>query len=348
MAAEDAPIATEIVPVDAQHPEAAAIAQAAAVLHAGGRVAFPTETVYGLGAHALDESAVRGIFRAKGRPANNPLIVHVARVADARILAAEWPAAAAALAEQFWPGSLSLVVKKRPLVPDSVTGGGATVALRIPRHPVALALLAAAAIPIAAPSANRSNAVSPTRAEHVWTGLAGRIEMILDGGPTPGGLESTVLDLTTSPPRLLRPGLVTPAAIEAVIGPIARPAAIAPAGSIVPLPSPGMLQRHYAPRAPIHLLLGDGAATVDRLAGLGLRVGWLRCGAPRPGSAATVVIAELPPEPFRYAAGLYASLFDLDQAGVQAIVVELPGEAANADAWLAIRDRLQRAGAPAE
>src|SRR5690242_6187855 len=257
--------------------DAAALARAAAVLRGGGLVAFPTETVYGLGANALDPAAVARIFAAKGRPATNPLIVHVAEAAEAVRVAAAWPEAAARLAERFWPGPLTLVLPRRDTVPDAVTAGGPTVAVRVPAHPVARALIRAAGVPVAAPSANRSTQVSPTRAAHVLTGLDGRIDLLLDGGPTAGGLESTVLAVTASPPRLLRRGLVRPGEIEAVVGALARSGPVAAATGQV-LPSPGMLGRHYAPRAVLQCVEGSGRDRVRDLQGTGLRVGWLALG----------------------------------------------------------------------
>jgi L-threonylcarbamoyladenylate synthase len=212
----------EILRVDPYTPAADAIAHAAHVLQEGGLVAFPTETVYGLGANALDPAAVAKIFAAKGRPATNPIIVHIATIDEASALAGAWPDVAQQLADRFWPGPLTLVLPKQAHVPDLVTAGGATVALRMPAHPVALALLRACGFPLAAPSANRSSELSPTLPEHVLRGLADRIDLLLDAGPTSGGLESTVLDLTTQPPRLLRPGLVTIAELEALLGPIVR------------------------------------------------------------------------------------------------------------------------------
>src|SRR5579884_471059 len=329
-------IETEVVRVDAQRPEEEAIARAAEMLRRGGLVAFPTETVYGLGANALDAEAIARIYEAKGRPASNPLIVHVADAEAARQVVAAWAEAAGRLAARFWPGPLTLVLPKREAIPEIVTAGGPTVAVRIPAHAVALALLRAAAVPIAAPSANRSLRLSPTRAEHVLHDLRGRIPLILDGGPTTGGLESTVLDLTTSPPRLLRPGLVTPAEIETVIGPIER--AAKPAGN-QPLPSPGMMARHYAPRAPLEIQEGDASSRVQSLLAQGETVGWLTFTDPdwkHPGL--TVLI--LPEEPEAYAAHLYAALHALDAADVTRIVVDLPPEG---EAWLAARDRLHRA-----
>jgi L-threonylcarbamoyladenylate synthase len=329
---------TQVLAVDPNAPDPAVLARAAAVLRGGGLVAFPTETVYGLGANALDAVAVGRIFTAKGRPAHNPLIVHVADEAAARAVVAEWPEAAARLAALFWPGPLTLVVPKAAAVPDVVTAGGPTVAVRVPSHPVALALLRSAGVPVAAPSANRSARLSPTRAEHVQRGLAGRIDLILDGGPTAGGIESTVLDVSSTRPRLLRPGLVEPAALEAVIGPILPPPK-APTGP-APLPAPGLLPRHYAPRTPLECVEGSGRERVQELAAEGRRVGWLTFGPPEgaPPSRATVI--SLPAEPPGYAAGLYAALHALDELGLDRIVVGLPPDTGP---WLAVRDRLRRA-----
>jgi L-threonylcarbamoyladenylate synthase len=330
------------------------IAEAAAVLRRGGLVAFPTETVYGLGANALDPAAVERIFAAKGRPRTNPVIVHVAGVdqvplvADLRALTQPGsPEFVARLAERFWPGPLTLVLPKTAVVPDIVTAGGPTVAVRVPAHPIALALLRAVGVPLAAPSANRSSELSPTTAEHVLHGLEGRIDLILDGGPTSGGIESTVLDLTTHPPRLLRPGLVTPQQIEAVIGPITRrsePEASATvwktvanaSGSV--LRSPGMTAKHYAPRAPLELVDDDGRSRVEALAGDRRPIGWLTW--PGMSDVAGSIRVEMPADPPGYAARLYAALHDLDAAGVERIVVAQPPDD---EEWLAIRDRLRRA-----
>jgi L-threonylcarbamoyladenylate synthase len=330
---------TEVLPVDPHVPDRAPLRRAAEVLRGGGLVAFPTETVYGLGANALDAQAVARIFAAKGRPACNPLIVHVATAEAARELAADWPEPAQILAERFWPGPLTLVVPRREAVPDVVTAGGPTVALRAPAHPVARALLEKTGLPVAAPSANLSTGLSPTRAEHVLRGLDGRIDLLLDGGPTPGGLESTVLDLTTSPPRILRPGLVTPAEIEAVLGPLAR-RADPDTDAAAALPSPGMLRRHYAPRAPLECAPDDGRERVLELSTQGLRVGWLTFGAPPRPVAAGVVAVTLPDEPGACAARLYAALHELDEAALDRIVVAPPPAG---DEWLAVRDRLWRA-----
>lgn len=325
---------TVVLAVNPTDPEPDVIARAAAVLRAGGLVAFPTETVYGLGANALDADAVRRIFAAKDRPANNPLIVHVPDAAAARAVTAAWPESAERLAERFWPGPLTLVLPRRSEVPDAVTAGGATVAVRVPAHPVARALLGAAGVPVAAPSANRSTQLSPTQAEHVVAGLGGRIEMVLDGGPCPGGLESTVLDLASSPPRILRPGLVTSAEIEKLIGPVMRP--MGPLTEKAPMPSPGMMLRHYAPRAVLECV-ADGRQRVDELQRQGVRVGWLTFGA-----AAGMDVVQMSRDPAEYAARLYAVLHELDAAGVERIVVDLPPDE---EEWLAVRDRLRRASA---
>ncbi len=195
--------------VQAAEPADPAIREAAALLRAGHVVAFPTETVYGLGANALDPAAIERIYQAKGRPAYNPLIVHVADIAGARALTTSWPEAAVRLTEEFWPGPLTIILPKAAAIPPIVTAGLPNVAVRVPSHPVALALLQAAGLPLAAPSANRSEGLSPTTAEHVRGSLGGRIPLILDGGPTSVGIESTVIDLSGPVPRVLRPGMIS-------------------------------------------------------------------------------------------------------------------------------------------
>jgi len=335
---------TELLPIDSEPPDPGVIARAADVLRRGGLVAFPTETVYGLGANALNATAVAGIFAAKGRPARNPLIVHVLDAAQARELA-EWTPLAEQLAVRFWPGPLTLVLKKKPIVPDVVTAGGDTVALRSPAHAVARALIASANSPIAAPSANRSNAVTATRAEHVLRMLDGRVDMVLDGGPTAGGIESTVLSLVESPPRLLRHGLLTAPEIESVIGTIAY--AGESTRSDAPLPSPGMLARHYAPSGQLELASDDGYARALELVRSGHRVGWLRLAGkestPQPFSVERLKMFVLPRDAVGYGAQLYDVLHELDAWSADRIVVETPPREA---AWAAIHDRLTRAAAP--
>ncbi len=259
----------------------ASIALAADLLRRGELVAFPTETVYGLGGHALDERAVAAIFAAKGRPAADPLIVHLAAAADLPLITTAIPPVAAQLAAAFWPGPLTLIVPRHPRVPLSVTAGRDTVAARVPAHPVAHQLLVAAGAPIAAPSANRFGHTSPTTADHVLADLDGRIAAVIDGGATPIGIESTVLDCTSSPPTLLRPGGISLEALTAVIGPVqvrARPTTEEQRG----LASPGLLDRHYAPDHELWLICGPPAAALARIRheasaalAAGLRVGVL-------------------------------------------------------------------------
>jgi L-threonylcarbamoyladenylate synthase len=339
-------MSTPVWSISADAPDAEMIRRAAELLRAGKLVAFPTETVYGLGANALDERAVRRIFEAKGRPAANPLIVHVPDVAGARRLVAQWPPAAHKLADRFWPGPISLVLPKRPLVPEIVTGGGPTIALRVPAHPVALALLRAAEVPLAAPSANRSLRVSPTRAEHVLTTLQGRIDLVLDAGPTPGGLESTVVDLSVSPPRVLRLGLILPDEIADLLGqPVehAHPPGGHPGPAAgEPYRSPGQMRKHYAPLTPVECLVeGDGQA-VGAFCEQYRRVGVLCFGTPPPPLPDNAVIRVLPAEPELAARQLYAALYQLDSSAVDRILIQLPPPTPQ---WVAVRDRLLRAAA---
>jgi L-threonylcarbamoyladenylate synthase len=305
--------------------EVGQIAQAAAILRRGGLVAFPTETVYGLGANALDTAAVRRIFEVKQRPATSPLIVHAASETMARAYAAVWSPAARDLARRFWPGPLTLVVPKKPVIPDIVTAGLATVGLRVPAHPVAIALIRAAGVPVAAPSANRFTQLSPTSAEHVRASLGDAVDMILDGGSTPVGIESTVLSLV-GVPTLLRPGMISKEEIEAVIGDVADAPAAA-AG--LPHAAPGMHRKHYSPRTPL-LLIAPGERPVG---GRGAVISHR--------SHAHGVV-RMSADPKRYAAALYATLHELDGQGYDWIAVERVPEL---DAWAGIRDRLTRAAA---
>ena len=256
-------LVTEVLRVDPDDPDRSVIARAAACLRGGGLVAFPTETVYGLGAHALDRAAVGRIFAAKGRPANDPLIVHVASLDEAAPLVADVPPAARILASEFWPGPLTLVLKKSPAVPDEVTAGLDTVAVRVPSHPVARALLEAARLPVAAPSANLFSRPSPTCAGHVLADLDGRIDMIVDGGSTHVGLESTVVDLSQRVAAILRPGAISADDLRARLGDLHVEHSMAQAGDVVP--APGMLAKHYAPRTPVVLHAGDRRAALRAL-----------------------------------------------------------------------------------
>ncbi|MFL5312636.1 MAG: L-threonylcarbamoyladenylate synthase [Myxococcales bacterium] len=306
---------------------------AAGLLLRGGLVAFPTETVYGLGALALEPLAVRAVYAAKGRAATNPLIVHVLGEDEARPLCARWPIEAQELVTRFWPGPLTLVLPRTDRVPDEVTGGGPTVAVRAPSHPAARQLLARVGAPLAAPSANRSEHVSPTTARHVLRDLNGRIDAVLDGGRCPVGIESTVVALTSAGPRLLRAGAVPRSALEELLGELPDAAS---AGSVAA--SPGQQKRHYAPAALVRL---SPAAALPRIA------------ADLPGPVGALIRSEmaLPPEvvsvrlpqdPAGYARDLYASLRELEDRGCTSICIESVPESPE---WDAIRDRLTRAAA---
>jgi len=317
-----------------QGPDDPAIREAAEILLAGGLVAFPTETVYGLGADGLNPEAVARIYAAKGRPATNPMILHVADAASALPLVAHWPAAAKTLAERYWPGPLTLVLRASEAVPAIVRAGGPTVALRCPAHPVAQALIRAVGRPLAAPSANRSQHLSPTLAGHVASGLGEAVDVILDGGPTKAGLESTILDLSGVQPRILRPGPVTPAELEAIIGSVQVWEGAVEAGARQE--APGMAERHYAPRARLELVApGLGLTSVaGPVAYVG--IGTL------PALPSGVRGVLLPLDAKVVASRLYALLHELDDAGFARIVMERPPED---EAWMAVRDRLQRASA---
>jgi L-threonylcarbamoyladenylate synthase len=342
---------TTVIQVDPERPDAGDIGRAAEVLRGGGLVAFPTETVYGLGAHALDRAAVRRLFEAKGRPSSDPLIVHIASVEQLAALAAAVPETARLLAARFWPGPLTLVLPRGASVPHDVTAGLETVAIRVPSHPVARALLEAARIPVAAPSANLFSRPSPTRASHVLDDLAGRIELVLDGGPTPVGVESTVVDLSGDVPCVLRPGAVSIEALRAMLPRVDLRDAGGAGDEAGAMPSPGLLPMHYAPRAPLTLYHGDAASLGDalldgaRLAiAEGRRVGVL---ATAEDAAAVrglpVVVAELGSshDADEVAARLYAALRELDAAQVDLILAcDLPTDAG---LWRALRDRLRRA-----
>jgi L-threonylcarbamoyladenylate synthase len=298
---------------DRPRPSEEEMCAAAAMIRRGGLVAFPTETVYGLGANALDAEAVARIYAAKERPFASPLIVHVADETMARSIAAEWPAQAQLLAQKFWPGPLTLIVKKSALVPDLATAGLDSVGLRMPNHPVALDLIRRAGVPIAAPSANRFTQISPTTAAHVRAGLGGRIDLILDGGPTQVGIESTVASLRRHPPAVLRPGMITQTELEAATG-IAweREVDIPHIGE-----APGLYPKHYSPKTPFYLLTP---------------------GAPTPAGRGQVL--EMPASPAEYAAMLYAQLHKADGEGWDWIALPRPPDAPQ---WAGILDRLTRA-----
>ncbi len=306
------------------------VIDASHVMHAvkrlcdGKLVALPTETVYGLAALATDATAIGAIFEAKGRPATNPLIVHVAGAEQAREVVAQWPPHAQALADAFWPGPLTLVLPRGESIPDVVTAGLDSVAVRAPRHPTFREVLKHTG-PLAAPSANRSNSVSPTRAEHVLASLGGRIDLIVDGGACEVGIESTVLSLLDEP-TVLRLGVVTPDMLREVIGEVRVHDAV----ETGPRRSPGTAERHYAPDAAVVFIphgdegaliatLGDGAALVHTIEGDYHR---------------------LPNDPIAYAQGLYAALHELDATHTRIVIEQVP----DTPEWAAVADRLRRAG----
>ncbi len=331
---------TRYLSVDRDDPDLAIIDQAAELLRKGGLVAFPTETVYGLGADATNPAAVAGIFEAKGRPANNPLIVHGHDVDAVRKAVSRWPISAAKLADRFWPGPLTLVLPRSTIIPDVVTAGHDTVGIRVPDFEVARVLLRRAGLLLAAPSANRSTGISPTRAEHVLKDLDHRIAMILDAGPTPIGIESTVLDLTTDPPEILRPGAITVDQLRQVLdGEITTKV-----GSGQPLDSggvhssPGQMEIHYAPRTPVHVV--ERTRLVKESWPLELSIGLIVVGHHVPEDIGNPTKRVEWHDPQEAAHSLYETLHSWDSGQLDVIQVVLPPET---EAWRAVRDRLWRA-----
>jgi len=335
-----------VLAVDPEHPDARAIAEAAEELRAGRVVVFPTETVYGLGARALDPAAVERVFAVKGRPRAHPLIVHVLGEKDARAYAATWPPLAARLARSFWPGPLTLVVPKAARVPTEVTGGGSSVALRAPSHPVARALLAAlGGDAIVAPSANRYQSISATRAEHVVQSLRGQDLLILDAGPCPSGIESTVVDVRGNVPLVLRPGALTIQALQAVVPELE--VVRAELGDEVARASPGQGARHYAPTTVLELARDRASALLRarELVASGQRVCVVLFRELASGEhVAGAPIHVLSGEAAVAGAALYALLHDLDQQKYSRIIVEAPPRGPG---WEAINDRLRRASVAA-
>jgi L-threonylcarbamoyladenylate synthase len=311
------------------------IEAAVTILRAGGLVVFPTETVYGLGADAGNASAVRKIFAAKGRPADHPVIVHLASDRDLSRWASEIPPAAEQLAERFWPGPLTLIVKRAKSVIDEVTGGQDTVGLRVPSHPVAQALLQAFGAGIAAPSANRFGHISPTTAGHAREELGDRVDLILDGGACEVGIESTIVDVSGDTPVLLRPGRISEEEIEAVLQvPLAHAGVGSPRVS-------GTLAAHYAPQLPLMIASSGMLDAVVREQASRQRVAVL-ARRPRPSYSSATVWMVGPRDAAEFAHYLYAGLRQLDQCGCSVIIVEAPPETPD---WTAVRDRLERAAA---
>jgi L-threonylcarbamoyladenylate synthase len=331
-----------------------ALLEAAGILRSGGLVAFPTETVYGLGANALDARAVEKIFAAKQRPYWDPVIVHVADLAAARELTLAWPEAVERLAAAFWPGPLTMLLPRAAKIPDVCTSGREKVGLRMPSHPVALALIAVAGVPVAAPSANRFGHTSPTTAEHVLADLEGRIDAILDAGSCAIGVESTVLDPTTDPAIIYRPGGITLEQIRHVLGNVLGDVVVAErkVSDVTPpesLESPGLGIRHYAPRARVILVEseveseGELIRVVEREArehrvGVLLPTGWALPGLG--GLGVTVLPWGSWSEPESLARDLYLQMRALDECGVEVIVCPMPS---SHGIGLAIRDRLRKA-----
>lgn len=325
---------TIVLPVDGK-----SITQAAALLRQGQVVAIPTETVYGLAANAFDEAAVARIFEAKGRPQDNPLIVHIADLDGLAEVAADIPPAAYRLAEAFWPGPLTIVLPKRQGLAPAVSAGLATVGVRMPAHPAAREVIRAAGVPLAAPSANLSGSPSPTSAAHVLADMAGRIPLILDGGASPVGVESTVLSLCGAP-TVLRPGFVTPGELEDVLGqPVRLSAALEapPAEDLVP-ESPGMKYQHYAPKARLTIVRGDFAAYKALVEG---ENAFALCFA---GEDDALAVPAIPygkrDDAASQAAGLFAALRELDAKGAKVAYARAP---ASGGVGLAVRNRLLRA-----
>ncbi|WP_206107992.1 L-threonylcarbamoyladenylate synthase [Paludisphaera soli] len=334
-------IKTRVLLVAPDEPDPDALIEAAAVLLGGGLVAFATETVYGLGAVATDADAVRGIFEAKGRPSFNPLIVHVADVAQARSLTTEWSDRAESLAGRYWPGPLTLVVRRTSAIPDVVTGGGETVGLRVPAPTVARRLIERVGLPLAAPSANRSNRISPTTAEHVLGDLEGRVHLILDSGPTTVGLESTVLDLTTDPPAVLRPGPIGRDSLSATLqGPVVAGGRAARADEADLLTSPGQLSVHYAPRTrAVRVATLADLAEIDWPPASGL----LAFESIPTDATPTGVARSIHPRADSASREFYRALHDLDARRLDLIVAVEPPPGFE---WEAVRDRLSRATVP--
>lgn len=333
----------EILPTHTAALFNAAVRRAAELLRAGEVVALPTETVYGLAANALDTRAVGRIFEIKGRPAHNPIIVHVASVEMARRCVRDWPVTADKLAVAFWPGPMTLVLPRAKDVPDIVTAGGDTVGVRWPSHPFIQAVIRECGFPLAAPSANPSNEVSPTNAEHVQKSLGEKISLIVDGGQSQVGIESTVIDLSIQPPRVLRPGMVHLESLQAVLGKaeIESPEADHPSAGA--LRSPGQLKKHYSPKARMMILSWrDESELMGQLESARTTPSTTHVIAHShiPSGAGFGGVSVIPHDAEAYARALYAELHRCDAEGATCIVVEdLP----DAPEWQAIADRLRRA-----
>jgi L-threonylcarbamoyladenylate synthase len=321
-----------------------AVKRAAELLRAGEVVALPTETVYGLAANALDAQAVAKIFQIKGRPANNPIIVHVAGMEMAKRCAKDFPAIAEKLSKSFWPGPLTIVLPRANAIPEIVTAGGETVGIRWPGHPFIQAVIRECGFPLAAPSANLSNQISPTNAEHVRAQLGGKISLIVDGGQSQVGIESTVLDLTVSPPQILRPGMINAESLAAVCGEVQSPKSKVQSPEAA-LRSPGLLEKHYSPKAKLLVLNWESDADLQsQLATRHLSPAtcFVIAHTKIPSGEHFADVSVMPHDAEAFARAIYAELHRCDAAGAELIVVESPPDLPE---WSGIADRLRRAAA---
>ncbi len=339
------PVPLEVLSTHTPALFAAAVQRAAALLRAGEVVALPTETVYGLAANALDPRAVAKIYALKGRPAHNPIIVHVDGLDMARACVRAWPDAAQRLAGAFWPGPLTIVLPRAAAMPDIVTAGGDTVGVRWPQHPFMREVIRTCGFPLAAPSANLSNQLSPTNSEHVRKQLGDRLRLIVDGGQANVGIESTVVDVTTTPPRVLRPGMIHAESLAAALGNAECGMWNAESAEAGALRSPGQLPKHYSPKARLLILeWRDEADLKAQLARLGVPADTASVLAhthiPLGGGFGTVSV--IPHDAEAYARALYAELHHCDEQAAVCIVVEAPPATPE---WRAITDRLRRAAA---
>jgi L-threonylcarbamoyladenylate synthase len=321
-----------------------AVKRAAELLRAGEVVALPTETVYGLAANALDAQAVAKIFQIKGRPSSNPIIVHVAGMEMAKRCAKDFPAIAEKLSKSFWPGPLTIVLPRANAIPEIVTAGGETVGIRWPGHPFIQAVIRECGFPLAAPSANLSNQISPTNAEHVRAQLGGKISLIVDGGQSQVGIESTVLDLTVSPPQILRPGMINAESLAAVCGEVQSPKSKVQSPEAA-LRSPGLLEKHYSPKAKLLVLNWESDADLQsQLATRHLSPAtcFVIAHTKIPSGEHFADVSVMPHDAEAFARAIYAELHRCDAAGAELIVVESPPDLPE---WSGIADRLRRAAA---
>jgi L-threonylcarbamoyladenylate synthase len=337
-------VAAEILSTHTPELFQKAVRRASELLRSGEVVALPTETVYGLAANALDEKAVAKIFQIKGRPANNPIIVHVAGIEMAKRCAKDFPALAEKLAKAFWPGPLTIILPRAEKIPDNVTAGGETIGVRWPSHPFIQAVIRECGFPLAAPSANLSNSISPTNAEHVRAQLDGKIPLIVDGGQSQVGIESTVLDLSVSPPQILRPGMIHAESLAAVCGEVQKPEARSQKPEAA-FRSPGLLKKHYSPKAKLFVLnWRDETDLKSQIADRRSQIQncFIIAHTKIPAAGIFADVSVMPHDAEAFARALYAELHRCDENGAESIVVEAPPDLPE---WSGIADRLRRAAA---